>query len=98
LKEDQLETFHHYLKVHDYLTTEKIEMPLVLIQMALASNATLAIVPMQDVLKLNSEHRMNIPGTTEGNWSWHFDWSQLDHQMVEVLERLILQTNAIPPL
>ncbi len=96
LKEDQLETFRQYLKVHDYLTGEEVEMPLVLIQMALASNAILAIVPMQDVLKLNSEHRMNIPGTTEGNWSWHFDWSQLDNQMVEVLERLILQNKRNP--
>jgi 4-alpha-glucanotransferase len=71
-------------------------MPLVLIQMALASNATLAIVPMQDVLGLGSAHRMNIPGTIEGNWEWRFEWSQLNDVMIESLERLIFQNKRNP--
>jgi 4-alpha-glucanotransferase len=42
------------------------------IRLALMSVADTAIIPMQDVLGLGSEARMNIPGTTEGNWRWRF--------------------------
>jgi len=34
------------------------------------SVADLAITPMQDVLGLGAEARMNLPGTAEGNWCW----------------------------
>jgi 4-alpha-glucanotransferase len=33
--------------------------------------------PMQDVLGLGGEHRMNLPGRGEGYWEWRFDWSQV---------------------
>ncbi|MBQ2879362.1 MAG: 4-alpha-glucanotransferase, partial [Anaerotignum sp.] len=42
------------------------------IRLALSSSADLAIIPLQDVLALGTEHRMNIPGTTEGNWGFTF--------------------------
>ena len=41
-----------------------------LIEFAYASNSRFAIVPMQDILKLDSGSRMNIPGTVGTNWSW----------------------------
>ncbi len=41
-----------------------------LIQPLLASIAQDAIIPLQDVLGLGSEHRMNTPGQAEGNWLW----------------------------
>ena len=41
-----------------------------LLELALASRADLAIVPLQDLLCLGDEARFNSPGTTEGNWSW----------------------------
>ncbi|MCS6803117.1 MAG: 4-alpha-glucanotransferase [Chloroflexota bacterium] len=40
------------------------------IRLALASVAELAIVPLQDLLSLGSEARMNVPGQAEGNWTW----------------------------
>jgi len=55
-------------------------MPDVLNQAALASVARLAILPMQDVLALGKGHRMNTPGTTEGNWAWRFGFDQLNDQ------------------
>lgn len=47
-----------------------------LIRLAFASPADTAIVPLQDVLNLGTEHRMNIPGTSAGNWgfTFSFDW------------------------
>jgi 4-alpha-glucanotransferase len=41
-----------------------------LIRAALLSVARWAIIPLQDLLKLDGEHRMNVPGTAEKNWHW----------------------------
>ena len=49
-----------------------------LIRLALASVADTAIVPLQDVLGLGSEARMNVPGRAEGNWGWRFRAGQFD--------------------
>lgn len=48
------------------------------IRLALSSPADTAILPLQDVLSLGTEHRMNIPGTPRGNWgfTFSFDWWQ----------------------
>lgn len=64
-------------RVDDYLGFSGEPMPRPLIRAALASVAALAIIPLQDLLELDGSHRMNIPGTTDGNWRWQFDWSQL---------------------
>jgi 4-alpha-glucanotransferase len=39
-------------------------------ELAWSSRAGLAMVPLQDLLNLGSEGRMNVPGTPEGNWRW----------------------------
>jgi len=48
-----------------------------LIRLALASPARLAIVPVQDVLGLGTEARLNTPGRAWGNWSWRLAPGQL---------------------
>ena len=96
LNESQKTIFQHYLQTHDYIEDDTFEMPLVLIQMALASNATLAIIPMQDILRLGSADRMNTPGTIEGNWQWHFAWSQLSDEMMQSFAHLIQQNRRNP--
>ncbi|HEY1378797.1 MAG TPA: 4-alpha-glucanotransferase [Gemmataceae bacterium] len=48
-----------------------------LIRTAWASVADFAIVPMQDVLTLGSEARMNVPGTPSGNWTWRMTDEQM---------------------
>jgi 4-alpha-glucanotransferase len=55
------------------------------IRSALASRANLAIIPMQDALGLDGEHRMNTPGTTQGNWNWRFQWEEIEPDTVERL-------------
>jgi 4-alpha-glucanotransferase len=49
-----------------------------LIRLALESPASLAILPLQDLLGLDGAARMNTPGTFEGNWQWSFEWNALD--------------------
>ncbi|MGE0580512.1 MAG: 4-alpha-glucanotransferase [Steroidobacteraceae bacterium] len=46
------------------------DMPEALVQAALASVAELAVIPAADLLALDSEARINVPGTTAGNWQW----------------------------
>jgi 4-alpha-glucanotransferase len=46
------------------------QMPQAMIHALLGSVAQLAVVPMQDLLGLGSEARLNTPGTSTGNWSW----------------------------
>jgi 4-alpha-glucanotransferase len=53
------------------------ESPWALLEMALSSRAALAIVPVQDVLELGSEARMNRPGVVGGNWAWQLEPGQL---------------------
>jgi 4-alpha-glucanotransferase len=48
-----------------------------LIGLGYSSPARLAIVPLQDVLGLGSEARMNVPGEAEGNWRWQLEPGRL---------------------
>ncbi len=52
-----------------------------LIRTAYASVANVVIVPMQDVLNLGNEARMNFPSTLGGNWSWRFTWNQVPYDL-----------------
>ena len=60
-----------------YLDTDGAQMPWTLIRAALASVAATAIIPLQDVLGLDTASRMNLPGQAEGNWTWRFEAAQL---------------------
>ncbi len=73
----------------DYLGHPGEEMPWPVIRTALSSVACLAMLPMQDALELGSEHRMNTPGTTEGNWRWRFQWEQVDSALSSRLAHLV---------
>lgn len=76
-------------RVADSLGGLHEDMPWPLIQAALDSPARLAVVPMQDLLGLGSEHRMNTPGTSEGNWRWRFQWDWLVPDLAAGLQRRI---------
>ena len=68
------------------------DMPGDLINMALESNAQLAIIPMQDLLALDANHRMNTPGTSSGNWHWRFNWQQLSAAQKNNITEAIART------
>ena len=42
------------------------------------SVARTLVIPFQDVLGLDGQHRMNTPGVAQGCWTWRFEWSQVD--------------------
>jgi 4-alpha-glucanotransferase len=56
-----------------------------LIAAAWSSRAALAIAPLQDVLDLGDEARMNLPGTEDGNWQWRFSPGDLTSERAERL-------------
>jgi 4-alpha-glucanotransferase len=60
-----------------------------MIRLAWASVADRAIAPLQDILDLGSEARMNYPGQPAGNWDWRFQPEMLTN---ERLDRLGLLT------
>ncbi|HET9646559.1 MAG TPA: 4-alpha-glucanotransferase [Burkholderiaceae bacterium] len=72
----------------DYLGTTGAEIHWDFIRSALMSVADTAIVPLQDVLGLGSEHRMNLPGIGEGQWAWRFAWSQVRSEHADGLAML----------
>src|SRR5215469_12029575 len=57
-------------RVDLYLRVTPGAMPDVMIRAALGSVGQVAVVPLQDVLGLGSEARLNTPGTSTGNWTW----------------------------
>ncbi len=63
--------------VYRYFSSSNEAMPWMLIRQAMSSVCHLAIVPWQDLLGLGAEHRMNVPGVSEGNWRWRFRWEQV---------------------
>jgi 4-alpha-glucanotransferase len=71
--------------VRRYLARDGRDIAWDLIRLAWSSVADWAIVPLQDVLDLGSEARMNFPGRGEGNWGWRCSAAQL---VSPALERL----------
>ena len=56
--------------------------------LAWVSVAALAIAPVQDVLNLGNEARMNVPGRAEGNWRWRCTEDVLSERAFERLRDL----------
>ncbi|MFW5755311.1 MAG: 4-alpha-glucanotransferase, partial [Tangfeifania sp.] len=80
-------------KVRWYLGRNKKKALKKCIEAAWSSCAKMAVLPMQDVLRLDSKSRMNTPGTANGNWDWRFRWSQLKKKHVKFLDELTRKYN-----
>jgi 4-alpha-glucanotransferase len=66
------------------------------IRAALNSVADLALIPLQDVLGLGSEARMNTPSLDGGNWKWRFALEQLTPELTAKLAQLAAVTDRLP--
>jgi 4-alpha-glucanotransferase len=64
------------------------DVPWAMIRLAWSSVAAFAIAPLQDVLSLGSEGRMNLPGQPEGNWQWRYLPNALDPDLSARLAEL----------
>jgi 4-alpha-glucanotransferase len=72
-----------------YLGTDGTEIHWVLVRAVLASVANTALIPMQDLLGLGSEARMNLPGRQGGNWGFRFTWDQLTPDITRRLREMV---------
>jgi 4-alpha-glucanotransferase len=57
-------------------------------RLAWSSPAALAIAPLQDLLNMGSEARMNVPGRADGNWRWRVREDMLSSQSFQWLRDL----------
>jgi len=83
-------------RVYRYFNYPQEGMPWMLIRQALASPANTAIVPWQDFLGLDGRHRMNTPGTREGNWQWRFTWDQVPQDLAGRIRDLLDTYRRLP--
>ena len=67
-----------------------------LIEAVLKSEAGWAIVPLQDVLGLGGQARMNTPGVAEGNWGWRLRDGALTPELAARLAELVRRTGRAP--
>ena len=85
LPEDQRQEFRHNLRRHG---VEDGEAALALLRLAWSSVSALAMAPLQDLLNLGGEARMNVPGHAAGNWRWRFTEDRLPDSSFEWLADL----------
>jgi len=59
-----------------------------MVKLAMHSKSRLAIIPMQDILGLGQDARMNLPATTKNNWSWRLsarqNWSKISKMLADL--------------
>ncbi|NJM05840.1 4-alpha-glucanotransferase [Candidatus Gracilibacteria bacterium] len=82
--------------IANYLGREPRDIAWDLLRLACMSVADIAIVPFQDVLRLNSDARMNTPGLLGGNWSWRFRADALNATVAGDLRTLTALYGRLP--
>lgn len=80
-------------KVRRFMNTGAATVSWAFIRTALASTANNVIIPLQDIMSLDSDARMNTPGRAGGNWSWRFEEKDLDAYWCDYLRKLTITFN-----
>jgi 4-alpha-glucanotransferase len=92
LPEPQRQALGKYLR----RPVEDREAASALIELAWSSVAALAIAPLQDLLNLGNDARMNLPGRAEGNWRWRFTEDMLTLETLGRLHDLTQRSDRMP--
>jgi 4-alpha-glucanotransferase len=79
---------HERRFLHRYLPHGCGDIAWDLIRLAWSSVADRALAPLQDVMSLGSEARMNLPGRESGNWSWRYTENMLTQPLLDGLAEL----------
>ncbi|SPE28895.1 4-alpha-glucanotransferase [Acidobacteriia bacterium SbA2] len=95
LPNDQQQNLWRYLKRAPGATAEAAP---ALMELAWSSPAALAMAPLQDLLNLGREARMNVPGRAEGNWRWRMSENMLSDGKFEWLHDLTKNSNRLAAL
>ena len=84
----ELEFMRSYLREQGIAFSGCDDAPWALIELALKSRCRLAVFPLQDVLGLGSEARMNYPSRPTGNWAWRYREGDLSEGLAAKLRGL----------
>jgi 4-alpha-glucanotransferase len=93
LPDDQRQYFWKYLKRHPGMNDEVAP---AMMELAWSSPAALAIAPLQDLLNLGREARMNVPGRAGGNWRWRMAENMMSDSAFERLRDLTKNSTRLP--
>jgi 4-alpha-glucanotransferase len=93
-----LSSLHDRGYLRRYCARPDHELPADLLRQTLASIADYAIVPMQDLLFLGTDARMNFPGKAEGNWRWRLLGHQLTAERLYALAAMTELYGRVPPV
>ena len=83
MPQNQVEYARDYLNV-----TQKDQLPWAFIRAAWGTASQLAIAPMQDILELNNDAKMNTPSTLGWNWKWRMDRHAITPELAHRLRRI----------
>jgi len=92
-KELNSDVFRH---AQFYMNYYGDDMCTALIRLAYSSVADIVVIPMQDILNLDTDARMNFPGKPDGNWAWRFTWEQINEEIKSKIAKLILLYERYP--
>lgn len=67
-----------------------------MIRLAHASVSVMAVIPMQDLMVLGNEARMNFPGKVGGYWSWRYTYEMLNYWITERLAAMTVLYGRVP--
>lgn len=95
LSEQQRNEVWKYLKQREARSTDAAH---AMMELGWSSVANLAMAPLQDLLNLGGDDRMNVPGRAEGNWRWRCAEEMLSDQAFECLCDLTKNANRLTPL
>jgi 4-alpha-glucanotransferase len=93
LPNDRRQNLWNYLKRS---TGEGSEAAAALLRLAWSSTAALALAPLQDLLNLGADARMNVPGRADGNWRWRYTEEMLSPPVFQWLRDLTETCNRSP--
>jgi 4-alpha-glucanotransferase len=107
LPPDRQQNLRHYLlekgtrnlspeRLPDAFFGQSGEAPAALLRLAWSSMAALALAPLQDLLNLGTDARMNVPGRAEGNWRWRCTEAMLSTPAFPWLRDLTKTSNRLP--
>ncbi|KAA1171011.1 4-alpha-glucanotransferase [Marinobacter salinexigens] len=82
--------------INQYFSTDGSDMPWPVIEAAFRSVSSMALVPMQDLMGLDSRARFNTPGTINDNWVWKLDWDQCQEGLAKKIRALLLAAERLP--
>ena len=81
---------HEQNFVYERLEQDKsVDICNAMINAAMQTKASLAVIPLQDFLKLDTSSRMNTPGIADNNWRWRFDWQDIPENLSAEISKMV---------